>query len=225
MRRSLPNRLIATGMSKPGTFSNSSALFFSRGPFITRSAISVISKSRLTGSVMRARSRVLSRCRMNSRRFANAIAVAGLTHHLAAIYVDGLPGQIARRVTTQKDHQPHHIIRLAQPRLRNVFHPLAHHLLVLAQVRRHLGDDDARTNGVDANVVSGELAGTLAGEAHQPGLAGDVSRPVAQPKRPPGDGANVDDGPAALGLHHAPSGLTGEKWTAEVHVQRAPPII
>ena len=65
MRRSLPNWLISTGRSEPITFRNSSA-----GPpaFITRSAISVISRWGSTGASTSINSPIPRSACIHSRR-------------------------------------------------------------------------------------------------------------------------------------------------------------
>src|SRR3989475_4017438 len=72
-RSAAPNVLTSTGMSKPSTRSKRRATFPSAGPFETRSVISVISRSRETGTATRRRRPVCSRRATSSRRSRNAL--------------------------------------------------------------------------------------------------------------------------------------------------------
>ena len=73
MRSAAPNALTSTGMSWPSTRSKSSATFLSAGLFDTRSTISVISRSRETGTVTRRRRSRFSSNATSSDRSRNAI--------------------------------------------------------------------------------------------------------------------------------------------------------
>src|SRR2546428_2501029 len=72
-RSAAPNVLTSTGMSKPSTRSKRSARFRSAGPFETRSVISLISRSRETGTATRRRRPVCSRRATSSWRSRNAL--------------------------------------------------------------------------------------------------------------------------------------------------------
>src|SRR4030095_17034448 len=70
MRGAVPKALMSTGIEKPSTFSKRRAWLPSAGPLDTRSVISVISRSRETGALMRRSWPVFSRGATNSRRAA-----------------------------------------------------------------------------------------------------------------------------------------------------------
>src|SRR2546426_852497 len=72
-RSAAPNVLTSTGMSKPSTRSKRRARFRSVGPFETRSVISVISRSRETGTATRRRRRVCRGGGRSPRRPRNAL--------------------------------------------------------------------------------------------------------------------------------------------------------
>ncbi len=79
------------------------------------------------------------------------------------------------------------------------------------------GPDDARRNGVDADVVLAELGGQLKSESMNGALAGDW-----RTGRETADGmvdqhrTDIDDGAAALGLHGGYRGLAGEIGALQV---------
>ena len=86
----------------------------------------------------------------------------------AAVHVEGLTGDVSRAGRGQKYREGRHVIRLVGPAERNGGVPPARHLFhgepFLAGAQGHVGfgergDGDARANGVDVDVVTGELLG------------------------------------------------------------------
>ncbi len=126
-------------------------------------------------------------------------------------------------IRTQEQNEAGDIIGFTEAGLRNVFEPFIHLRFVLAQVRRHFGDDHAWADGIDADIIRCKFAGALASEADQTGLAGDVGGAVAQSGGAAGDGADVDDDAAAHFFHAPADGLGAEKSALEVDVEGAIP--
>jgi hypothetical protein len=80
MRPGEPKALMSTGIEKPSTVSKRSATLPSPLRLETRSVISVISRSRETGALIRRSWPVFSRWATNSRRSAKATPATGTPH-------------------------------------------------------------------------------------------------------------------------------------------------
>ncbi len=85
------------------------------------------------------------------------------------------------------------------------------------------GGDVSGEDAVDADVLGAEFVGEGSGETDEGGLGGDVDVEVFGGDHP-GDGAHVDDGAPAGGVHEGCDGLGGEELVAEVDGHALVPV-
>ena len=96
--------------------------------------------------------------------------------------------------------------------------------------RRHvetvltLGEDGSGEYAVDANVRRAEVVGQRAGHRDDGGLGHVVEGEVRSGDHP-GDGAHVDDGASASGLHACGDGLGGEELMAKIDGHALVPVL
>src|SRR5437667_444348 len=164
----------------------------------------------------------------------------GLRHHgdlsvedHAAVDVEGLAGDVPRAGRRQEDGERGDVLGIVRTAERNGGVAAALHLLDrdarLARaggdvVLRQRGDRGAGTDGVDVDVVRGELLGGGARERDHAALAGGVDRVGRAGVALAGDRGDVDDHAALLRDHLAGHALQAEEHALGVDAHDAVPV-
>ena len=129
----------------------------------------------------------------------------------------GLTGDVGGPVGGQEEDERGHLFGASQAAHGDFPAPLFHHGRVVARGFGHGGDDDARTDGVDAYAVFGQLTGRLLCEPHDGRFAGRVGTPVVEGDGLARDAAHVDDDAVPLPDHDAGRGLSPQEDPPRVH--------
>src|ERR1019366_2676867 len=128
--------------------------------------------------------------------------------HEPAVDDVALVGNRAGVVCGQEEGEPGNFLRLNLVLQRLALKNVGKVLGCVPELLLPLGGDGAGENGVDANVEGTEIVGEGAGESDDGGLGGDIDGQGGV-GNDPGDGAHIDNRPAASCAHGRQNGLNG----------------
>src|SRR5665213_1194492 len=130
--------------------------------------------------------------------------------HEPAVDDVALVGNRAGVVCGQEEGEPGNFLRLNLVLQRLALKNVGKELGGVPELLLPLGGDGAGENGVNADVEGAEIVGEGAGESNDGGLGGDIDSQCGV-GNDPGDGAHIDNRPAARCAHGREDGLNGEE--------------